>query len=136
LVLPSDVVFPSSFGAPTKTELSIMQTPFPKSSFAVTLSVIILSSTTNFVLYIVAVNAPPEPVLFSTIIVSCKSKVVSPASNFISLELAKFSAPITTLVPSEFISRLVPNFMLVLDSGALIVCCRVYVFVESSAFHL
>ena len=73
----------------------------------------------------VAVNAPPEPVLLSTMVVSCKSNVVSPASNFISLELAKFSAPMITLVPSWLISMLVPNFMLVLDSGALMVCCRV-----------
>ena len=124
-MLPSDVVFPSSFGAPTKTELSIMQTPFPKSSFAVTLSVINLSSTTNLVLYMVAVNAPPDSVLLSTIIVSCRSNVVSPASNFISLSLAKRSAPMTALVPLLFKERLVPNFMLVLDSGALIVCCRV-----------
>ena len=95
-----------------------------------------LSSITNLVLYIVAVNAPPDWVLESTMLVSCRSNVVSPESNFISLELAKFSAPITSRDPSSLRSRLVPNFMFACELGALIVCCKVYVFVEPSAFHL
>ena len=57
------------------------------------------SSIINFVLYIVAVNAPPDSVALSIMFVSCRSKVVCPKSNFISLELAKFSEPITNLVP-------------------------------------
>ena len=54
---PSSVspVLPSSLGAPTNTELSIMQTPLPKLSSAVTLSVVNLSSMTKCELYIVAV---------------------------------------------------------------------------------
>ena len=124
LELPSDNVLPSSSGAPTKMLLSVMHTPRPKSSFAVTLSPIRLPSNTNLVLYIVAVNAPPEPVLRSTNPVSCKSNVVSPESNLISRELANLSAPITTLVPSWVISRLVPNFML-LSLPAVNVCCNV-----------
>ena len=94
------------------------------------------SSIINFVLYMVAVNAPPEPALLSTMFVSCRSNVVSPRSNFISLALAKFSAPITILFPEWLMSNVVPNFILVLELGALIVCCNVYVFVELSAFHL
>ena len=70
----------------------------------------------------VAVNVPPDPVFRSTMFVSCKSKVVSPESNLVSLELEKFSAPITNLLPPSLISRLVPNFMLVLELGADIVC--------------
>ena len=124
-MLPSDVIFPSSCGAPTNTVLSIAQTPLPKSSIAVTLSVINLSSTMNFVLYIVAVYAPPDCMLESINDVSCKSKVVPPISKFICRGLAKLSAPITTRVPAGFIASVVPNFMLTCKSGALIVCCKV-----------
>ena len=113
-----------------------MHTPRPKSSFDDTLSDINLSSITNLVLYMVAVKAPPDPVFRSTMLVSCRSKVVSPESNFISLAVAKFSAPITALVPEWLMPMLVPNFMFVLELGALMVCCSVYVLVESSAFHL
>ena len=91
---------------------------------------------TNFVLYIVAVYAPPEPTLTSLNVVSCKSKVVPPESNLLSLLLDRFSAPITSLVPSSFMSNVEPNLQLISVSGALIVCCRVYVFVDPSAFHL
>ena len=136
LVLPSDPVFPSSWGAPTTTVLSMTHTPFPKSSFSLTLLPINLSSITYLVLYIVAVNAPPDPVFESTTVVSCKSNVVSPESNFISLELAKFSAPMTNLFADSLHAICVPNFMFVCELGALIVCCSVYVFVEPSAFHL
>ena len=86
------------------------------------LSDVILSSMIYLVLYIVAVKAPPDSILLSTMFVSCKSKVVSPESNFICLALANFSAPITILFPDWLMSRLVPNFMLVLELGALIVC--------------
>ena len=103
----------------------MMQTPRPKSSFADVFSDINLSSIINFVSYIVAVNAPPDSTLPSIMFVSCKSKVVSPRSNFISLELAKFSEPITNLVPRSFKSRVVPNFIFVCELGALIVCCKV-----------
>ena len=136
VTVPSFVVCPSSCGAPTNTVLSIAQTPLPKLSIAVTLSVINLSSITNFVLYIVAVYAPPDCILLSTINVSCRSNVVSPKSIFISRGLAKLSAPITNLVPTGFIASDVPNFMLICESGALTVCCSVYVFVDPSAFHL
>ena len=129
-------VFPSSSGAPTNTVLSIIHKPFPKSSSSDMLSVTILSSITNFVLYIVAVYAAPDPVFRSPNVVSCRSKVVSPESIFISLGVAAFSAPITTLVPVSFMSTLVPNFMFDCASGAAIVCCNVYVLVEPSAFHL
>ena len=129
-------MLPSSLGAPTNTLLSIIHTPRPKSSVSDTVSPISLSSITNFVLYIVAVKAPPDPGLVSTTPVSCRSKVVSPESNFISLELAKFSAPMTILVAVSFTSTVVPNFMFVIDPGPLIVCCKVNVFVEPSAFHL
>ena len=137
LELPSLAsVFPESLGDPTRTMLSIMHTPLPKSSFSDTLTDTRLSSITNLVLYIVAVYAPPDPVFRSTTLVSCRSNVVLPESNFISLTFAKFSAPITSLVPESFMSKLVPNFMLLCVSGALKVCCSVYVFVEPSAFHL
>ena len=135
-MLPSVAVFPSSVGAPTNTILSTMHTPRPKSSFAVTESPTSLSSMANFVLYIVAVNAPPDPDCKSIKLVSCKSNVVSPESNFISLLVANSSAPITTRVPASLMSSVVPNFMLFCDSGALIVCCNVYVLLDSSAFHL
>ena len=98
-MLPSVAVFPSSFGEPTNNELSVIQTPRPKSSFADAVVDDNLSSIINFVLYIVAVNAPPDSVALSIMFVSCRSKVVWPKSNFISLELAKFSEPITNLVP-------------------------------------
>ena len=84
-----------------------------------------LSSITNFVLYIVAVYAPPDCILLSTTDVSCKSNVVAPASKFISRGLAKLSAPITSLVPAGFIASVVPNFILICESGAFIVCCSV-----------
>ena len=134
--LPSVSVLPSSLGAPTNTLLLTIQTPRPKSSVSDTLSPMSLSSMTNFVLYIVAVKAPPDPGFESTMVVSCRSNVVSPESNCISLELAKFSAPITILVPASLMSIVVPNLMFVKDPGPLIVCCRVYVLVEPSAFHL
>ena len=130
------LAFPSSSGAPTNTVLSITQTPFPKSSAPVTLSVSSLSSTTKCVLYMVAVYAAPDPAFRSTNVVSCKSNVVSPESIFISLGVEACSAPMTTLVPVSFKSTLVPNFMFDFDSGAVIVCCNVYVFVDPSAFHL
>ena len=135
-MLPSDEVLPSSFGAPTNTLLSIMHTPRPKSSFSEIESDANMSSKINFELYIVAVNAAPEPVFMSTMLVSCRSKVVSPESNFISRLEAKFSEPITSLVPSSFISSVVPNLMFSVVSGNVIVCCKVYVLLDASAFHL
>ena len=132
----SNPVLPSSCGAPIITAVSIIQTPFPKSSSVETLSVTSLSSITKCELYIVAVYAAPEPVFRSLIVVSCRSNVVAPASTFISLGVDACSAPITNLVPLSLMSRLVPNFMFDLESGAFIVCCNVYVFVDPSAFHL
>ena len=129
-------VFPSSSGAPTNTALSITQTPLPKSSSPVTLSVTNLSSTTKSVLYIVAVYAAPDPAFRSTNVVSCRSNVVSPESICISLGVAACSAPMITLVAVSFKSILVPNCMFDFDSGAVIVCCNVYVLVDPSAFHL
>ena len=100
LSVPSPVTTPLSPGEPTNTVLSITHTPLPKSSLGDTALDINLSSITNLVLYIVAVKAPPDPTFLSVTVVSCRSKVVSPESNFISLSLANNSAPITTLVPS------------------------------------
>ena len=76
LSVPSPVTIPLSPGEPTNTVPSITHTPRPKSSFAVTVSDINLSSITNFVLYIVAVNTPPDPTFLSMTVVSCRSKVV------------------------------------------------------------
>ena len=130
-------MFPSSSGAPTNTVLSVTHTPRPKSSSEVTLVVTNLSSITNFVLYLVAVYAAPEPVLKSLNSVSCRSNVVAPESNDIVLELPKFSAPITSLVPSLLMSMVLPKRILDAVSGALIVCCKVYANVLSpSASHL
>ena len=135
--LPSEPTLPSSSGAPTNTLLSITHTPLPKSSFADTLVVTNLSSIINLVLYFVAVYAPPEPVFESTNLVSCKSKVVASKSNNICLLLPLFSAPITSLVASSFMSIELPNLLLICPSGALIVCCNVYASVLSpSASHL
>ena len=85
----------------------------PKSSFAVTPVDTNLSSITKVLLYFVAVYAAPEPTLISTMVVSCKSKVVSPESNFISLELLMFADPMTTRVPVLSMSSSEPNCMFV-----------------------
>ena len=84
----------------------------------------------------VAVYAAPDPVFRSPIVVSCRSKVVSPKSIFISLGVDACSAPITNLVADGSIVTLDPNFMFVFKSGASNICCSVYVLVDPSAFHL
>ena len=123
-VLPS-AVKTSSNGAPTNTAVSVMNIPLPKSSLALTLFVTNLSSITNSVSYFVAVNTPPDPILRSTISVSPKSNVVVPLSKRMFLLFPNFSAPITILFFALLICTVEPNLILVDDSGAVIVCCKV-----------